>query len=272
MIENPLGKTAPIPNRYNPDLLFPIPRIKERAKLPVFANGKVNGLDLWRAYELSWLNEYSRPEVRVAEFTFNSESEYLIESKSLKLYLNSLNGEVFKDEADISARLISDLSSVSGYEVGLTLISLGLINRLKTNIVIGSSLDKNQDFELMEEPDGSMLKVSDSSVTNEQLYSDLFRSVCPITGQPDWATFLIEYSGAKIIESSLLSYICSFRKHAGFHEDCGERIFNDIIERCKPRNLTISLNFVRRGGIDISVFRSTEDSLSNKSLVRLIRQ
>ena len=272
MIENPLGKTAPTPNRYNPDLLFPIPRFKERAKLPAFANGKVNGFDLWRAYELSWLNEYNRPEVRVAEFTFNSESDYLIESKSLKLYLNSFNGEKFKNEADISTRLTSDLSSISGYEIGLTLISLDLINRLKTNIVVGNSLDKNQDFELAAEPDGSILKVSDSSVVKQRLYSDLFRSVCPMTGQPDWATFLIEYSGAKIIESSLLSYICSFRKHAGFHEDCGERIFNDIIERCKPRDLTISLNFVRRGGVDISVFRSTEDSLPNKSLVRLIRQ
>ena len=272
MIENPLGKTVSAPNRYNPDLLFPIPRIKERAKLPVFANGKVTGFDLWRAYELSWLNECSRPEVRVAEFTFNSESDYLIESKSLKLYLNSLNGEKFKNEADISTRLISDLSSVSGYEIGLTLIPLDLIDRLQTNIVIGNSLDKNEGFDLAEKPDGSILKVSDVSVVGQKLYSNLFRSLCPITGQPDWATFLIEYSGAKIIESSLLSYICSFRKHAGFHEDCGERIFNDIIERCKPRDLTVSLNFVRRGGVDISVFRSTEDSLLTKSLVRLIRQ
>ena len=196
----------------------------------------------------------------------------MIESKSLKLYLHSLNGEIFDNEEDYKNTLTHDLSAAAGEEVKVVLIPLTSRYYLTGNVIEGRSLDKAKNFELHSKPDGEILQISDQPVQGEELYSELFRSLCPITGQPDWATFQINYSGSKISEHSLLAYACSFRDHPSYHEDCGERIFNDISEYCKPTDLTISLNFLRRGGIDINVYRSTNTLVEKRFLARLVRQ
>ena len=271
-MENPLGKKIPVPLRYSPDLLYPISRSISRLKLSNFAETKNYGFDLWRIYEISWLSEDNKPEVRIAEFIFYSNSTNIIESKSLKLYLNSLNDAVFKNETEYRNRLIHDLSAAAGMSVEVTLMPLTSVNCLTSKITQGRVLDDNLNFQLRSNPDRKILQISDAVVDEEQLYSELFRSLCPITGQPDWATFLISYSGPKINECSLLAYVCSFRNHAGYHEDCGERMFCDILEHCNPTNLTISLKFLRRGGIDINVHRSTENFIAKRFLPRLVRQ
>ena len=272
MTKNPLGKKTQTPNRYNPDLLFPISRDLARSKLNNFHEKKVNGFDLWRAYEVSWLNTSAKPEVRIAEFHFNLKSENIIESKSLKLYLNSLNNEMFKGEQEVLETLVSDLSTVSGQNVLVKLKSLSSVAFAPELSRAGSCLDEVENFKLLKKPSDQIIKVTDVAVTNEQLYSELFRSLCPVTSQPDWATFQIQYSGLRIEKKSLLEYICSYRSHASFHEDCGERIFCEILDRCKATDLTISLNFLRRGGLDINVHRSTRKSIVKTHLPRLMRQ
>ena len=271
-MENPLGKKSPIPVRYSPDLLYPISRSTARQKINNFAQTESHGFDLWRIYEISWLSESRKPEVRIAEILFYSNSTNMIESKSLKLYLNSLNDEVFKNEIEYRIRLINDLSAAAGLEVEVTLMPLTSAHCLPTMITQWKILDEDVKFQPKSDPSGKILKISDEVVQEEQLYSELFRSLCPITGQPDWATFFISYSGPKINERSLLAYICSFRNHTGYHEDCGERIFHDILENCNSTNLTISLKFLRRGGVDINVHRSTANYIAKEFLPRLVRQ
>ena len=272
MPENPLGKRSPVPGAYSPDLLFVIPRNVSRGKLDNFFREKINGFDLWRAYELSWLNSSRKPEIRTAEFQFSATSFNIIESKSMKLYLNSLNNETFECETELSEILEEDLSVASGEKVKVDIKPLTSVDLLPEFIDESLSLDEMDDFDLASTPSSKILKMTDLEVFNERLYSQLFRSLCPVTGQPDWATFQIQYSGLKIDNKSLLEYLCSFRNHPSYHEDCGERIFYEIFECCKPVDLTISLNFLRRGGVDINVHRSTKERILKASQSRLIRQ
>ena len=272
MPKNPLGRKSPLPRAYSPDLLFVIPRDISRAKLNNYSREQINGFDLWRAYEVSWLNPSGKPEIRVAEFQFSATSLNIIESKSMKLYLNSLNNETFECETELLEILENDLSKASGKKVGVAIKPLTSIDLLPEIFDESSSLDEVDDFQLTGNPSSQILKVIDLEVVNERLYSQLFRSLCPVTGQPDWATFQIQYSGLKIDNKSLLEYLCSFRSHASYHEDCGEKIFYEISERCKPVDLTISLNFLRRGGVDINVHRSTKKTILKANQSRLISQ
>lgn len=229
------------------------------------------GIDHWHAYELSWLDARGIPQVAIAEFFFNSNSENLIESKSLKLYLNSFNSEQYAQSDDLVAIIARDLSAVSKSEVKVVLNELDEIENSSAGRS-GKSIDKCAVSVLGASPDDSMLQTVSGMVHDEQLYSDLFRSNCPVTGQPDWASFEIRYSGPRIEQSSLLSYLCSYRQHLGYHEECAERIFRDIILQCQPQELRIGLNFLRRGGLDINVYRSTEPVTSDSVNPRLARQ
>ena len=272
MPKNPLGRKSPVPGAYNPDLLFVIPRDISRTKLDNYCIERINGFDLWRAYEVSWLSPSGKPEIRTAEFLFSASSVNIIESKSMKLYLNSLNNQTFEYETEFYEILENDLSTASGEKVKVDLKPLTSVDLLPEIFDESSSLDGENDFQLPANPSSEILKVIDLEVDNERLYSQLFRSLCPVTGQPDWATFQIQYSGLKIDNKSLLEYLCSFRSHASYHEDCGERIFLEILKRCKPVDLTISLNFLRRGGVDINVHRSTKKTIFKANQARLIRQ
>ena len=272
MLKNPLGRKSQVPGAYNPDLLYVIPRDAARGKLANFCREQINGFDLWRTYELSWLNSCRKPEVRTAEFQFSASSINIIESKSMKLYLNSLNNETFECEAELSQRLEEDLSVASGGKVKVDIKPLASTDLLPELLDESLSLDEIDDFQLAKIPSSKILKMTDLEVFDERLYTQLFRSLCPVTGQPDWATFQIQYSGLKIDNKSLLEYLCSFRNHSSYHEDCGERIFFEIFEYCTPVDLTISLNFLRRGGVDINVHRSTKKTISRANQSRLIRQ
>ena len=272
MSENPLGEKTKYPLKYDPGLLFPIPRSPTRSLLDIENNMVMHGIDHWRAYEISWLDQTGKPQVAVGEFFFNSESENIIESKSLKLYLNSLNDEMHKDVGEVIEKISKDLSRISCSNVKVVLVHPFEIKDPIANNRSGNSIDS----ELIEcrssHPDETVLQTETDIIFDAQLHSDLFRSNCPVTGQPDWASFHIKYTGPKIKPDSLLTYLCSYRQHEGYHEECTERIYRDIMHRCGPTELELSLNYLRRGGIDINVYRSTKPMARDSIGTRTVRQ
>ena len=272
MSENPLGEQVASPSKYDPGILYPIPRWPARSLLDIDKKILMYGIDHWHAYELSWLNANGKPQVAIGEFYFNSESENIVESKSLKLYLNSFSQEKFKDIDYIKGIIANDLSAISKSEVKVELHELERI-ALDTNQLRKCKLIDSHDVSISAyEPDETLLSITEEVVFDEELRSDLFRSNCPVTGQPDLASFSIQYTGARIDEKSLLAYLCSYRTHQAYHEECGERIYRDVLQVCKPNELTISLNFLRRGGLDINIYRSTVPVSSETVILRSVRQ
>ena len=272
MTDNPLGSQTEHPKQYQPEVLYPISRMVSRSLLGIDKKIRMFGLDHWQAYELSWLSSSGKPQVGIGEFYFNSESENIVESKSLKLYLNSLNQERYKNKETVRSLIENDLSLVSCSEVKVEIHSLDEIEDEVFSARVGKCID-HVDVELIaQQPDSQLLNITDVDSDDEVLYSDLFRSNCPVTGQPDWASVEIRYTGKKISESSLLEYLISFREHLGYHEECAERIFRDIMLECEPSELRVGMNFLRRGGLDINVYRSTAAVTSDSVNSRLIRQ
>ena len=257
---SPLGKEATYVSRYAPELLFSIARKNNRDFF---------GVDVWRAFEVSWLEPKGKPVVAVAEFIFPSLSANIIESKSLKLYLNSFNGTCFDSLEMVSSTLVQDLSKAAGGEVQVNLQILSDMQQAKIDIPEGVCLDNLEVSCSVYQPDASLLSVG-RPLVEEKLYSHLLKSNCPVTGQPDWATVEIVYQGQQIQHESLLQYIVSYRNHNEFHEQCVERMFMDILNRCKPQRLMICARYTRRGGLDINPFRSTHPV--NFQAKRLFRQ
>ena len=267
--EAPLGKKSHYTGQYDPGLLFPITRQRKRDEIGVPGIMPFTGADIWNLYELSWLNAKGKPEVCLAEFTLPAESPNLIESKSLKLYFVSFNQTKFNDHDDVIAAMAKDLSAAAGLPVAVRLIlSHEFAEELITefNGLCLDQLDVSTDiYQLTPE----ILMTEDQNV-DETVYSNLLKSNCPITNQPDWASVLIRYQGKKINHENLLKYIISFRQHNEFHEQCVERIFMDIWRQCQPEKLTVYARYTRRGGLDINPFRSNfEKPYKN---IRLARQ
>ena len=272
MTDNPLGSQTEHPKQYQPEVLYPISRLASRSFLGIDKKIRMFGLDHWQAYELSWLSSSGKPQVGIGEFYFNSESENIVESKSLKLYLNSLNQERYKSTETVRSLVEQDLSSISRSEVQVVIHLLDEIENEVFSARVGKCID-HVDVELIaQQPDSQLLNITELDSDDEVLYSDLFRSNCPVTGQPDWASVEIRYTGKNISESSLLAYLISFREHLGYHEECAERIFRDIMLKCEPSELRVGMNFLRRGGLDINVYRSTAAVTSDSVNSRLIRQ
>lgn len=268
-----LGKKSKYIDIYQPDLLVAIPRSIGRKVIDLI-DEKIpfNGYDLWTAYELSWLNKKGKPQVDMAEFTIPATSENLIESKSLKLYLNSLNQSNL-DAEEVQQLLVQDLSKCAKAEVSVKLFK-GVKNYSKKiyqpNYI---SLDEN-DIEIYDysfNSDHLKNAVTEKSpFAIECLMSNLLKSNCLVTQQPDWGSIFIKYAGQKIDREKLLRYIISFRQHHEFHEQCVERIFLDIKKYCNPQKLTVFARYTRRGGLDINPFRSNYEFKS--SIGRLVRQ
>ena len=272
MANNPLGESIPSPSKYDPGILYPIPRWPARSLLDIDKKIQMHGIDHWHAYELSWLNPNGKPIVAVAEFFFDADSENIVESKSLKLYLNSFAQEKFESSTKITEVLANDLSSVSKSEVKVAISGVGDEAFGVSTNDRGKSIDTLDVSVELYEPDASLLLCTDGLVFDEELRSDVFRSNCPVTGAPDWASVEIAYTGAKIDESSLLRYLCSFRQHQGYHEECAERIYRDLTLCCKPDVLSVAMNFLRRGGLDINVYRSSNPVNSDHVSRRTLRQ
>jgi 7-cyano-7-deazaguanine reductase len=256
---NPLGKNSAYIDRYDPTLLFPISRGEgwkavgiERSTLPF------GGEDIWNGYEISWLNPKGIPQVAMAEFRFPASSPFLIESKSFKLYLNSYNQSKFDSKETVEQQMAKDLSAASGGEVVVAILPLHHIFPVEPKATCIDDLDIEMDKYEMN-PEILMLAGSEEAGEYQgTLVSHLLKSNCPVTGQPDWGSIFIEYKGQRIDEKSLLTYIVSLRTHQDFHEQCVERTFWDIWNRCKPESLTVYARYVRRGGLDINPMRSSD--------------
>ena len=259
-----LGKVATYVDRYDTALLYPLPRAAQRALIGVAERPVFLGADLWTAYELSWLNTRGKPQVALGRFVVPCESTHLVESKSLKLYLNSFNNTVFADIDAVRQTLQKDLSEAvwrSGVvqsSVGVQLLSPEQYAKEKIAEMDGLSLDRlDLDCSHYQPAPELLCAASNEAPVTETLYSNLLKSNCLVTGQPDWGSVSISYSGPQIDQAGLLQYIVSFRNHNEFHEHCVERIFMDIWTRCQPTKLTVYARYTRRGGVDINPWRSS---------------
>lgn len=262
-----LGKNTEYPTEYNPQLLFPIARAesrKEYADLPYLQQG----VDWWHVFELSWLDKTHKPHVAIARLSIPAHSPYLIESKSLKLYFNSLNFTSFTNQHELIQTIQRDLSAVVHTEVQIDLFSA---DALPTQQPYGQCIDHVQPTHIEYQPNATLLNFESDQIVEEFLHSHLLRSNCPVTNQPDWGTVFIRYQGKKICHSALLAYIISYRQHNGFHEQCVEHIFSDIWTQLQPQKLMVYAAYTRRGGLDINPCRTSDVDWLVKPL-RLARQ
>lgn len=267
----PLGKKSSYRDTYAPELLFPIPRQNKRAEMGISSSLPFTGNDIWNAFELSWLNAKGKPIVATAQFIFPCESPNLIESKSLKLYLNSFNNSSYDSAAQIKTILTQDLSQAAGAPVTVDLFVPEQFYQQPIADLEGQCLD-NLDISCdtyLITPD--YLTTLNEQIIEETLYSHLLKSNCLVTGQPDWGSVQIHYRGKTIDHAGLLKYIISFRNHNEFGEPCVERIFIDIMERCAPEYLVVQARYTRRGGLDINPIRSTTKIMPVKN-IRTFRQ
>lgn len=266
-----LGKHTDYPDHYSPGLLTAIPRVLARQALAIdSASLPFVGEDIWNAYELSWLNQRGVPQVATAEFRLPCDSPAIIESKSFKLYLNSLNQVAFENTDEVVRILQRDLGACAGSVVSVKLsVSENWASQAFDGLP-GQCLDALDITTDCYSPDAQLLKRASPKEVDETFHSHLFRSLCPVTAQPDWASVCIAYRGPQIDTSSLLKYLISFRQHQGFHEQCVEKIFVELLQVCEPKHLTVAAHFTRRGGLDINPVRSTGSE--NHLNPRLFRQ
>ena len=268
---SPLGKSSEYVSTYAPELLFPISRATKWAELGLNAETlPYQGVDLWNCYELSWLTASGKPVVAIGEFAIPAQSPNIIESKSFKLYLNSLNQTAFDSFDAVRAVMERDLSAAAGAPVGVRVRSLDEVASEGVAVVEGTCID---DLDLAvdsyDHPRPELLRCDDTRRVDEVLYSHLLKSNCPVTGQPDWGTLVVEYSGSALDAASLLAYVVSFRQHQDFHEQCVERIYLDLQRLLQPTRLTVYARYVRRGGLDINPYRSSAAvQPDNRRLVR----
>jgi len=275
---NVLGQPTPYDMTYSADILYRIPR-----KTPTFANRtKLFGVDIWRSYEFSWLDPQGtatagRPRSGLLKIEIDAQSAYLVESKSLKLYLGSY-AFYYGNPDNIKEKIESDLSKLLETTLTVEIKELSLAtekdHRTWTiHSIEGTCLDTLHVACDCYDVDPSLLRIDEDSASfNGTLYSNLLRTLCPITAQPDWATVEIQYSGPAINPESLLKYIVSYRKHQGFHEFCCEQIFSDIWHHCRPQELRVACHFTRRGGIDITPVRASHDNGWGNRIFRTLRQ
>lgn len=252
----PLGLNVAYPADYDPALLFPIARAHNRAGLNLHASLPFHGADIWNAYELSWLDGKGKPRVAMATFTVPADSPNIIESKSLKLYLNSFNQTRLENAHTLRERLTQDLSLAAGSSVEVDLILPQRFGQLRMQELDGIYIDKLDVAIDTYQPAPQWLRCTAGEVHSETLASRLLKSNCPVTGQPDWASVQIRYHGRPIDQAALLRYLVSFRQHAEFHEHCVERIFMDVMAACAPEQLSVYARYTRRGGLDINPWRS----------------
>jgi len=262
--QSQLGKSSAYVDQYDASLLFPIPRSGKRAEIGIDGAAPFFGADMWTAFELSWLNLRGKPQVALVHFTIPAESPNIIESKSFKLYLNSFNNTRFADVADVQQRLRTDIAEAAWrggpvQSVGVRLIAAELFDREPVFELDGLSLDRLDVECTRYQPAPDLLSTApaEEGAVSEVLVSNLLKSNCLVTGQPDWGSVQISYTGAQIQQEGLLQYLVSYRNHNEFHEQCVERIFMDIWSRCKPSKLTVYARYTRRGGLDINPFRTS---------------
>ncbi len=271
-----LGEETTYPAGYAPELLCSISRSQGRKELgievaDVKGSPSFYGFDLWTAYELSWLDHKGKPVVAVADITIPCDTENLVESKSLKLYLNSLNQTTLASFQDVASLLEKDISNCVNGNISVAIQTMEGFRHRGLSSFPGICLDGLEVKVDTYEPDPTLLSLDhEGGLVTESFYSHLLKTNCPVTGQPDWASILVRYTGLPIVPEGLLKYIISYRNHQDFHEQCVERIFSEINELCQPDELEVYARYTRRGGLDINPYRSSKNS--EPPSLRLSRQ
>ncbi|MCH8060765.1 MAG: NADPH-dependent 7-cyano-7-deazaguanine reductase QueF [Proteobacteria bacterium] len=254
--DSPLGKPAAYPRQYSPESLHSIVRADDRAALGIAGNLPFHGCDLWNAWELTWLSSQGLPQVVTAEIRVPVDSPNIIESKSLKIYLNSFAMTNCSSIDTVTKTIADDLGACTGSDVDVRLSDPQSAAGIEIEPLPGDCLDARSLRCDRWEVDAGLLQAAADDIISEQIHSHLLRSLCPVTNQPDFGSVAISYHGPRIDRDSLLRYIVSYRQHRAYHESCVERMFLDIQERCQPDRLTVYARYQRRGGIDINPFRS----------------
>jgi 7-cyano-7-deazaguanine reductase len=273
-----LGKASAYADQYDASLLYPLPREPKRLEIGIKGSLPFLGADLWTAFELSWLNLRGKPQVALAHITIPCESTHIVESKSFKLYLNSFNNTRVESADAVRDRIRSDVGATIWHggavqsSPGVRLLLPELFDCEPVQELDGLSIDRLDVECTRYEPAPDLLTAAfGEKPVDETLVSDLLKSNCLVTGQPDWGSVQIRYSGPQIDQAGLLQYIVSFRNHNEFHEQCVERIYSDIMARCKPAKLMVYARYTRRGGLDINPWRSSHPQLPPPN-VRTARQ
>ncbi len=288
--QSQLGQTSIYPTGYDASLLFPISRMPKRLEIGIKNHAECIffGADLWTAFEVSWLNSKRKPQIAIANIVVPCNSPNIIESKSLKLYLNGINNVCFADAQTVQTTIKADLTHAAGAFVAVELVHPADFDAQMVQELDGLDLDRldiecNQlqleNFANAEVADVvnqrmifPVLEANHSSPpVSEVLTSRLLKSNCLVTGQPDWASIQIAYDGAPIDQERLLRYLIAFRNHNEFHEQCVERIFMAIWQQCRPIKLSVYARYTRRGGLDINPFRTSHPMPLPKS-IRMARQ
>jgi 7-cyano-7-deazaguanine reductase len=276
--QSQLGKPAPYVDHYDASLLFPISRAPKRTELGLHGAVPFFGADLWTAFELSWLTPRGKPQVAIAHVTVPCETPNIVESKSFKLYLNSFTNTPFASADEVRERIRADVSEAawrgapSQSSVGVRLLMPDQFDAEPVHELDGLSLDRLEIDCTQYTPAPELLSAAvGEQPVEEVLTSNLLKSNCLVTGQPDWGSVQVRYSGPQIEQGGLLRYLVSFRNHNEFHEQCVERIFMDIWRRCRPVKLAVYARYTRRGGLDINPFR-TSHPMAVPANVRTARQ
>ena len=264
-----LGQSTSYPKTYAPDMLYPIPRALGRANLALPADALSIGMDWWQVFEMSWLNSQGISQVAMARLAIPATSDYIVESKSLKLYFNSLNFTEFDNQQAVKATVEKDLSACLKTDVTLEIFEVNIANSLPISAPQGDCIDNALDssdkkIAIVSDVNPSSLTAADQGASDSQLqilHSHLLRSNCPVTNQPEWGTLEIQIDSQAIDRAGLLEYILSFRQHNGFHEQCVEQIFSDLTQAFAPKTLMVRAWYTRRGGIDINPCRVSDISL-----------
>ena len=272
-IENSsLGKEVTYAGQYDASVLYPIPRAEKREEIGIAEPLPFSGVDIWNAYEFSWLDARGKPKVALIEFRVPVTSPNIIESKSFKLYLNSYMQTRFADTEVMRQQIARDLSQAAGANVSVMLVTVNAVASAEIDVLEGTLIDDLPiDIESYGPPNAKYLSADSEIITDEILVSHLLKSNCPVTGQPDWASLQIRYRGPRLDRDGLLRYLISYREHNEFHEQCVERIFIDLMRECSPQRLAVYARYTRRGGLDINPFRASP-GLPNPGNPRTARQ
>lgn len=273
VVDSELGKKTQYDQAYNPSRLYPIPREGKRREIGIDPdNLPFSGFDCWNHYEVSWLNEKGKPIVATAEIYYDCSSPFIVESKSLKLYFNSFNNSKFKTIDEVEKIIQQDLEKAIDAKVTVIIYPLSHNKLALIHEKFDGECIDDLDVECTKYTVETSYLSTSNELINQTLYSDLLKSNCLVTNQPDWGSVQIIYKGNKIHREGLLKYLVSFRNHNEFHEQCIERIFVDIMKHCKPQELTVYGRYTRRGGLDINPYRSTQNVSFKDLNTRLIRQ
>lgn len=268
-MELTLGKNVAYPQRYSPELLFRIPRSQGRETLSLNGELPFDGVDVWNGYELSWLDEGGIPQTGIATIEYSAASPALVESKSLKLYLGSMYNEPFASKGAVAQTIAKDLTAMLESSVEVTVRAVDEIAHFEIDHPPGVCVERNTSFD---PKSTSPVLVSEDSRVRETVHSNILRSLCPVTGQPDWGTVIVSYEGKKLNHDSLCRYLIEQRNYSGFHEVCCEKIFLELAEVLSPTDLCVLCCYTRRGGIDINPLRWLKGTTPLIGYRRLVRQ